>query len=305
VQSVVTFAPAWVDAEAFEAALARTIPPHDSAVSDVHFVVPSGCKLMVVAIIRLLSLANQLCLSSKRVTLDFRAGENGAMGYLNRIGFFDQLSGDANILPYWPLQSGAVRHFGANSSVVEIAAIGKKHNVKRLPNRLAQAVTSACSARADVTALANSAWQIFSELIDNIEEHSRSAIGGYAALQVYPGGNALQVAVSDSGIGIMETLRPALKKQSPHYAEMSDVDLLVEVFRQGVSRYGPDTGRGCGLKSCAERAIRFHAELDVRLGRQRVRLSPGDGGYRPNLAFCSVGLPLLKGTHISFVFELA
>jgi hypothetical protein len=103
----------------------------------------------------------------------------------------------------------------------------------------------------------------------------------------------------------METLRPGLRKQSPHHAAKSDVELLVEVFRQGISRYGPNTGRGCGLKLCAERAIKFHAELDVRLGRQRVRLSPGDGGYRPNLAYCSEGLPLLKGTHISFAFELA
>ena len=299
-----TFAPTWVDAEWFEAALARSIPPHDTAVSDVRFVVPSGCKLMVVPIVRFLSLANQLCSHGRRVTLDFHAGENGAMGYLNRIGFFDHLFQNAQVLPYRPLYSGALLHFGGNSNVVEIAAIGNDHDVRQLPNRLAQAVTSACQARPDVKLLADSAWQIFSELIDNIREHSRS-LQGYAALQAYGGGNSLQVAVSDSGTGIMETLRPALRRQSPRYAKLSDVELLVEVFRQGISRYGPATGRGCGLKSCAERAIKFHAELDVRLSRQRVRLSPGDGGYRPNLAYCSEGLPLLKGTHISFVFELA
>ena len=155
-------------------------------------------------------------------------------------------------------------HFGANSGVVEIAAIGNDRDIKQLPNRLAQAVTCACAARLDVTMLANSAWQIFSELIDNIAEHSSSVLDGYAALQVYRGGNALQVAVSDSGVGIMETLRPGLRRQSPRYAKMSDVELLVEVFRQGISRHSPDTGRGCGLKSCAERAIKFRAELDVR-----------------------------------------
>jgi hypothetical protein len=304
-QSVVKFASAWIDPESFEEALGRAIPPHDSLVTDILFYIPIGCKLMVVPIVRLLSLANQLCLGKKRVTLDFRDGEDGAMGYLNRIGFFDHLSDAAEVLPYRPSQSGAQLHFGANSGVVEIAAIGNGRDIKRLPNRLAQAVTCACAARLDVKTLANSAWQIFSELIDNIAEHSSSEIDGYAALQVYRGGNALQVAVSDSGVGIMETLRPGLRRQSRQYAGMSDVELLVEVFRQGISRHGPDTGRGCGLKSCAERAIKFRAELDVRLGRQRVRLSPGDGGYRPNLAHCSEDLPLLEGTHISFAFELA
>jgi hypothetical protein len=302
---VVKFASGWIGAESFEEALARAIPPHGSAVTDILFHVPVGCKLMVVPIVRLLSLANQLCWDRKCVSLDFREGADGAMGYLNRIGFFDHLSDDADVLPHRPSHSGAQLHFGGNSGVVEIAAIGKDRDIKKLPNRLAQAVTYACAARLDVRTLATSAWQIFSELIDNIDEHSSSVLDGYAALQVYPGGNALQVAVSDSGVGIMETLRPGLRSQSTRYARMSDVELLVEVFRQGVSRHGPDTGRGCGLKSCAERAIRFRAELDVRLGRQRVRLSPGDGGYRPNLAHCSEDLTLLKGTHISFAFELA
>ena len=46
------------------------------------------------------------------------------------------------------------------------------------------------------------------------------------------------------------------------------------------------------------------AELDVRLPRQRVLLVPGDGGYRPSTAYCADNLPLLRGTHIAFKFEL-
>ena len=129
--------------------------------TDIHFHIPIGCKLMVVPIVRLLSRQPTL-LDTKCVTLDFRAGEDGAMGYLNRIGFFDHLSDDADVLPYRPLQSGAQLHFGGNSGVVEIAAIGNDRDVKQLPNRLAQALTSACTARPDVKTLANSAWQIFS-----------------------------------------------------------------------------------------------------------------------------------------------
>ncbi len=193
-QSVVNFFPRWYNTERFEEALGRTVSPHDGAVTEVDFVVEVGCKLMVVPIVRLLSLVNQLCAIGKRVRLNFLEGESGAMGYLGRIGFFDHLSEDAMVLPSRPWISGAKMHFGGNSNVVEIEAIGKGHDVEALPNRLESAINSACSARPDVQLLAKSAWQIFSELVDNIDRHSQSNLDGYAALQVYRNGNALWTA---------------------------------------------------------------------------------------------------------------
>jgi len=67
-------------------------------------------------------------------------------------------------------------------------------------------------------------------LIDNIFSHSNTPLDGYAALQLYPNGNSLQVAVSDSGLGIMSTLRPALKHESPALDRLSNTELLVEIF---------------------------------------------------------------------------
>jgi hypothetical protein len=61
---------------------------------------------------------------------------------------------------------------------------------------------------------------------------------------------------------------------------LSDLDLLVEVFRQGISRHGAD--RGCGLKGCAAKGIKFDAQLDVRLPNRRVLLKPARGAYEPN-----------------------
>jgi hypothetical protein len=100
----------------------------------------------------------------------------------------------------------------------------------------------------------------------------------------------------------METLRPSLRTQFPKLEKLSDTDLLVEVFRQGVSRHGAD--RGCGLKGCAAKAIKFNAALDVRLPNQRVLLKSARGAYEPNLAYCYEGLPLVWGTHIAFAFGL-
>ena len=119
---------------------------------------------------------------------------------------------------------------------------------------------------------------------------------------MYSRGNRLSVAVSDSGLGIMQTLRPALSVESPNLASLSDTDLLVEVFRQGLSRHGRD--RGCGLKGSAAKAIKFDATLDVRLPRQRVLLTPARGSYEANTAHCYEGLPLVWGTHIAYGFQL-
>jgi hypothetical protein len=45
---------------------------------------------MIDAIVRLLSLLNQLEHCSRRVILAFDDGMDWVMGYLNRIGFFDE-----------------------------------------------------------------------------------------------------------------------------------------------------------------------------------------------------------------------
>jgi len=77
---------------------------------------------------------------------------------------------------------------------------------------------------------------------------------------------------------------------------------LVEVFRQGLSRHGSD--RGCGLKGSAQKAMKYKADLDVRLPYVMVQLTPGREGYRPNTAHCYENLALLWGTHICFTFRL-
>jgi hypothetical protein len=292
----------WIDAGRFETALRESCGPHDARTHEVVFHFPVGCKIMIDGAIRLLSLANQLALSTRRVRLDFQEGEDGTMGYLNRMGFFDHLSPAVEVEPFKPSYSGARLHRGGNSMLVEIARINKDDQDPDLPTRLSDAISCACSSRPDVEELTGAAWMIFAELIDNIFSHSRTQLDGYAALQVYSGGNRLSVAVSDSGLGIMQTLRPALRTKFPALARLSDVDLLVEVFRQGVSRHGAD--RGLGLKGCAAKAIKFDATLDVRLPNQRVLLKPARGSYEPNRAFCYDQLPLLWGTHISFAFGL-
>lgn len=257
---------------------------------------------MVDTAVRLLSLLNQLDFRMRRVCLNFEEGEAGTMGYLDRMGFFDNLSKDIDVLPIRPAISGVKLYGGTNLRLVEITRINRNHRDDKLPSLLTDAVIRSCGNRPDAKELEGAAWTIFAELIDNIFSHSGTPLDSYAALQFYPKGNSLKVAVSDSGIGIMDTLRPVLKNEFPALDRLSDTELLVEVFRQGISRHGAD--RGCGLKGSAAKAIKYKADLDVRLPNIRVLLTPGKEGYWPNQAYCYENLPLLWGTHICFTFKL-
>ncbi len=258
---------------------------------------------MIDSAVRILSLANQLDFCTRRVRLEFLEGERGALGYLNRMGFFDHLSPTIEVMPSRPAYSGAEMYRGSNAGLVEIARINKDDRDRGLPERLTQALMRSCRSRRDAKDLEGAAWTIFAELIDNVFEHSETPLDGYAALQVYKGGNQLLVAVSDSGLGIMQTLRPSLQTEFPRLVGLSDSALLVEIFRQGLSRHGVD--RGCGLKGSAAKAIKFKADLDVRLPNQRVLLTPARGTYQVNTAHCYDQLPLLWGTHIGFGFRLS
>ena len=298
----VEFPASWVNSSTMEACLKTDSGPHDNTFSSAKFVFPNGCKVMIDAAVRLLSLFNQLDICQKRVQLVFDEGESGTMGYLDRMGFFDHLSKNIEVIPERPFVSGAEIYGGTNTSLVEIARINPKFRDETLLRRMTDALMRSCGHRSDADELEGAAWTIFAELIDNIFSHSETSLDGYAALQLYLRGNSLRVAVSDSGLGIMETLRPALKHEYPSFSDISDIDLLVEIFRQGISRHGSD--RGCGLKGSAAKAIKYKAQLDVRLPNLRVSLSPGREGYRPNTTYCYDSLPLIWGTHIYFDFSL-
>jgi hypothetical protein len=302
-QCQIDFPPHWITAARFESAIRDGGEPHGIATYGVLCRFPVGCKLMIDTAVRLLSLVNQLAFTTRHVRLDFEEGEAGTMGYLNRMGFFDHLDPRIDVTPQRPAYSGAQLHRGGNSDLVEIARINKDHRDKGLPTRLTEALLRSCGKRSDAKELEGAAWTIFAELIDNVFSHSQTPLDGYVALQAYRGGQRLSVAVSDSGLGIMQTLRPSLHSEFPRLVGLSDLQLLVEVFRQGVSRHGSD--RGCGLKGSAAKAMKFKAELDVRLPGQRVLLTPARGAYEANTAHCYDKLPLIWGTHIGFAFSPA
>lgn len=300
-ETVIRLPGRWTNASVLEDVLRSCPSAHETASAIVRFRISEGCQLMTDAAVRLLSLLNQLDYATRRVVVEFEEDENGVLGYLGRAGFFESLSPTVEVMPIRPIYSAAL-HRGRNPGLVEVERIDRNCRDGNLLTRLTDAIAQACSRRSDVSELQGATWTILAELIDNVFSHSQTPLDGFAALQVYRRGNCLKVAVSDSGLGLLETLRPALRKESSRLGKLPDIDLLVEVFRRGVSRHG--ALRGCGLKGCADKAIKFRAELDIRLPQVRVLLVPGAAGYTPNTAFCYSGLPLIWGTHICFTLAL-
>lgn len=254
---------------------------------------------MVDAGLQILSLANQLQYDNKSVSLLFSEGMRGAMGYLNRIGFFDYLHPDIEVLPERPSKT---RYFGNNSELVEIASINPEGGNDEIPDRLANAIQCLLVDRDDSKRVGNSGFTIFGELIDNIEQHSSTVLNGYAALQLYHESGILKVTVSDSGEGIMDTIRPVLEVEYPDLQNHSDAKLFLEMIKRGISRHGSE--RGCGLKTSAGMALRYNATVDVRMPTSRAYLNSSGGKYIINKQESVENLSLIRGTHICFDFRL-
>jgi hypothetical protein len=291
----------WISGRELDRALLVSGGPHASSFSEVAMHVGPNSGVMVDAAVRVLSLLNQLVLCTKLVSLDFAGGVDGAMTYLNRMRFFDFLSHDVKVTPTRPrISLGALRK-GRTPTLVELAGLNPSSTDKKLPGELTDRLVAACGSRADRQVLERAAFTVFSELIGNVYQHSDTKLDGFAALQVYKNGGVAKVVVSDSGKGILGTLRPTLTDE--RLTHLGDTDLVVEIFRQGLSRHG--SSRGCGLKTSADHAIRFKADLDVRLPNCNVHLTPSRGAYLPNTAHCREKLPLLWGTHLCFDFKLS
>lgn len=296
--------PYWVDSRVLARAMRAGGEPHHKCVEAVDITLSCGCRLLVDAGTQLLSLVNQLAYSGRKVVLRFEEGYTGVMGYLHRLSFFELLHPAVQTIPTRPTAS-TLAMWGNNPNVVEFKRIHPQSREKATPTHLADAIEAACSGRADCKRLGHAAFTVFGELIDNIYEHSETRVDGYAALQVYRGGDSVLVAVSDSGRGLLETLRPSLF--DPYVAGMSNTDLIMRMLNDGLSRLKKEhPERGAGLCRCAAQALKYRAELALRLSTSSLRIVPDKRTARnyDGTAYCCEGLPYLQGTHFAFRFRL-
>lgn len=263
-----------------------------------------NCAILLGAIARILCLVNQLAMIGKEITLDFSECKE-SFSYLCRVGLFDELDDAVKVVPEVEDLSC---HYGQNDKVMEFVSIPANTNETDLPAKLKDSFIKLAGVEH-----ANTAFGFIAEFINNIIEHSQTPIPGVAALQVY-GKNSqnVQTVFSDSGLGILGTLRPVLEERYPKLSKefpegdvQSDIGLLKKVLERGRISGADDeeyTGRGLGLKLSADQAAKFDATVCVRQENFEVTLKYRNGvlykfSYRSNLK-------KLKGTHICFDFYL-
>ncbi|MDQ2886749.1 MAG: ATP-binding protein [Chloroflexota bacterium] len=301
-EHIITFPEQWITADKLEQALQQTSLSSFSNIAGIAFHFPASCRVMVDAAVRLLSLANQLIAEGIPVTMVFESEQNGTITYLNRANFFTLLSERVRVLPVRPDPTYAKRYQGQNRNLVEFASIGSRYSdhVESIPPRLANALEVALEARSDCTSLSRAAFTIFAELITNVYDHSQTVLDGFAALQVYPQGGRVQVVVSDSGIGLLETLRPKLL--TPTAKRLADAELIRSLFCDDLTWNKKE--KGMGLPQCAYVALKYKGSVGIRLETCGIHLKPSLRGYETNNIQYQQDLIMLKGTHICFSFPL-
>jgi len=105
--------------------------------------------------------------------------------------------------------------------------------------------------------------EAFSELCQNIHEHSQSPIGGFAAIDLLWTGMERRVilALGDLGIGIRCSLTNA------GLTTGSDHDAISRAVQRGVTSKRGNDGRGGGLARCREHAQDQGYAFGIRSGR--------------------------------------
>ncbi|MBL4568767.1 MAG: hypothetical protein JKY69_03630 [Flavobacteriaceae bacterium] len=298
---VVKFVPSWIDCNIFEDCLSKKGALLDSSCDLITFIFPNKCKLMFDVLARLLALCNQLILDGKKVCLDFCKNKD-TLTYIDRVGFLEHLHQDVEFLPQRPFESRSNAYRGNSDALVEIGFIDPMGNNEELIKSLTDCFVTQSSIEYDTVA-----FTIFSELIGNVKEHSSSVVKGFSGLQKYDGSNKhIQTVISDSGIGIFNSLKDAIPDNYPDlniFKDEDDFDIRVveTVLINGeISRKGKDKGRGLGFKSSSAQAKKFDATLSIRQENFSLVIRFRNGRRLPTIR--KTELVRINGTHLCFDF---
>lgn len=266
----------------------------------------SNCSFISIGLsIRFLSLLNQLDHDNPGF-VEVRFGKNKELfAHLDRSGFFSYLSVTVVTHPERPPVSAYLTGRHNSPGFAEICCFDPQFEAetkRKAVKELSSGFELACDFHKVDQELQGPVFTILRELSENVFIHSGTRLAGFASLQLYPDAKRtrVEVAVSDSGLGIPETIRTAIRGR---IANKSDAYIVLEAFRQGLSRMGKDSGRGCGLVMCAQLAAQYRSDLIVRTPQALVRLRPWAFGNNHE-AHVTQDVWECRGTHVSFVFRL-
>jgi len=130
------------------------------------------------------------------------------------------------------------------------------------------------------------------EMQSNIYEHSQASRTGIVAFQATPG--AFEFVVCDRGIGVLNSL-----KACPNYADLTDHGQALRLtLSEGISRYGPQSGRGLGFRPLFTGLANLNGALRFRSGDYALTIEGQNPGVIPAKLWQK---PMIEGFFASVV----
>lgn len=174
--------------------------------------------------------------------------------YVARIDFYRQLD-----IPF-------VENFNRWDSTgrfVEITNFDESNSVQ-VTNNILRVIRDNFNADMSIISCLN---YCFMEMVDNVQVHAQSPIGGYTVAQNYPYSNELRIVIIDAGVGIYESLT---KTQGTKYGNLSPSEALEFAIKEEVTN---GKGRGNGLFHTSEFIKENKGEMQIYSGEYCLKIS--------------------------------
>lgn len=215
------------------------------------------------------------------------------MGYLSRMGFFEEARG------IFEVQGRVPRHSSGPSDVLlEITPIRANEDVHGVVDRVQSRAGAILATKLGYAATSVVPFSvILSEVCQNIIEHADGP--GWVAAQAYNWARRLGrwvvvIAVMDVGRGFRGSLSD---EHSARYGDRwGDATALEAAFLHGLTRF-PDSGRGQGIQQIRRQVQRWNGAITIRSGTARIGQVP-DWDDTPPM---TQGLAPLPGAQIGIV----
>lgn len=130
------------------------------------------------------------------------------------------------------------------------------------------------------------------EMQSNIYEHSKASATGIVAFRGAPG--AFEFVVADRGVGVLQSL-----KGCSDYAELTSHGQALQLaLSEGISRYGPQRGRGLGFRPLFSGLSNLNGSLRFRSGDYALTIEGRNPGIIPAKLWQK---PVLQGFFASVI----
>lgn len=215
------------------------------------------------------------------------------VGYLNRMGFFQEAQGIFELDARVPKRAG-----GPSDVLLEITPIRANSDVHEVVDRVQSRAGAILQSKLGYPISAVVQFSvILSEVCQNIIEHAEAP--GWVAAQAYNWARRLGrwvvvISVMDLGRGFRGSLTD---EHAARYGDRwSDSTALEAAFLHGLTRF-PDSGRGQGIQQIRRQVQRWNGAITIRSGSARIGQVPEWDDTPP----MTEGLAAFPGAQIGIV----